>query len=66
EVFAKNTKAEQSLKQLNCSKYGPNLAAWNGIRGDISTAVQKAFLAKATVAEALNEAVAVGNKKLGF
>ncbi|HOA15495.1 MAG TPA: ABC transporter substrate-binding protein [Bacillota bacterium] len=66
EFFAKNPKAEQSLKQLNYIKYDPNLAAWNGIRGDISTAVQKAFLAKATVAEALNEAVAVGNKKLGF
>jgi len=66
EYFAKNPKAEQSLKQLNYIKYDPNLAAWNGIRGDISTAVQKAFLAKATVAEALAEAVTVGNKKLGF
>lgn len=66
EFFAKNPKAEQSLKQLNYIKYDPNLAAWNGIRGDISTAVQKAFLAKATVAEALNEAAGIGNKKLGF
>ena len=66
EHFAKNPKAEQSLKQLNNIKYDPNLSAWNGIRGDISTAVQKAILAKATVAEALAEAVTVGNKKLGF
>lgn len=62
--FAEHPREEQSLQQLRYIKYDPNIAAWSTIRNDISEAVEKVFLSKATVKEALDAAVVKGNGRL--
>jgi len=62
--FAEHPRDEQSLQQLRYIKYDPNISAWSTIRGDISEAVEKVFLGKATVKEALDAAVVKGNGRL--
>ncbi|MCR4426217.1 MAG: ABC transporter substrate-binding protein [Firmicutes bacterium] len=64
EFFQQNPRNEESLKQLRHIKYDPNIAAWNNIRNDISEAVEKAFLGKATPQEALDAAVMKANARL--
>ncbi|MEA4884917.1 MAG: ABC transporter substrate-binding protein [Clostridia bacterium] len=62
--FASHPRNEQSLKQLRYIKYDPNIAAWSNIRNDISEAVEKVFLGKATAQEALDAAVLKGNARM--
>jgi ABC-type glycerol-3-phosphate transport system substrate-binding protein len=46
------------------SRFAPDLAAWNNIRGDVSEAVEKVFLGKATPKEALDAAAVKANARL--
>ena len=62
--FAQHPREEQSLQQLRYIKYDPNISAWTNIRGDISEAVEKVFLGKATAKEALDAAVVKANARL--
>ena len=62
--FAEHPRDEQSLQQLRYIKYDPNIAAWSTIRNDISEAVEKVFLGRATPKEALDEAVTKANARL--
>ncbi len=62
--FAAHPREEQSLKQLRYIKYDPNISAWTNIRGDISEAVEKVYLGKATPKEALDAAVVKANARL--
>ncbi len=62
--FAEHPREEQSLQQLRYIKYDPNISAWTNIRGDISEAVEKVFLGKATAKEALDASVVKANARL--
>lgn len=62
--FAEHPRDEQSLQQLRYIKYDPNIAAWSTIRNDISEAVEKVFLGKATAKEALDAAAIKANGRL--
>jgi len=62
--FAEHPREEQSLKQLRYIKYDPNISAWSNIRGDVSEAVEKVYLGKATPKEALDAAVVKANARL--
>ncbi|OPZ63169.1 MAG: hypothetical protein BWY85_01853 [Firmicutes bacterium ADurb.Bin506] len=62
--FSEHPREEQSLQQLRYIKYDPNIAAWSTIRNDISEAVEKVFLGKATAKEALDAATVKGNGRL--
>lgn len=62
--FAEHPRDLQSLQQLRYINYDPNMAAWNNIRGDVSEAVEKVFLGKATPKEALDAAAVKANARL--